>query len=168
MELIKQTGPHCLPCALAMFLGKTFEEMIKELGHDGTEVAWPEAVGFHKYRGYHPQEIIDYFYSMGYSMTIIEAMPAIGTKGSMLQDLWYLTTKQAEDRMQKYFDQYCGIILSDTHAVAWNTYNRRVYDPRGHIYPIERFPCVKEFWIPLPISDTAKIINNLPTMGCTV
>lgn len=130
----------CLPVSFAMVLDVSVEEIIKQIGHDGSEKPYPNS----EWRaGFHIQECIDVVFSMGYSVTMIEANPQLipsltwsGTPRVVQMPGW----KSNEERLQDYLHYFdgvrCGYLKSTKvgHAVAWESLNKRVYDPRGKIY----------------------------------
>ena len=57
----------CLPASFATVLGLTLEDLLKRIGHDGSEVIWNYLPDPEKRRGFHPQEMIDVAETMGVS-----------------------------------------------------------------------------------------------------
>lgn len=64
----------CLPAAFAYILGEPVEKIIKETGHDGSDVIWPELAPPKCFRSWHIQELILVCLKYGYSVTCIERL----------------------------------------------------------------------------------------------
>jgi hypothetical protein len=72
MQLVP--NPNSWSCLLASFasaLDVNINVLIDEVGHDGSEIVFPEAIGINKYRAYHPQEFIPSAMRRGYAVTHI-------------------------------------------------------------------------------------------------
>ena len=65
----------CLPASFATLLGLTLDEMLQQIGHDGSEVVFEGLPDPECRRAFHPQEMIDVCESHGYAVTPIEARP---------------------------------------------------------------------------------------------
>ena len=61
MRLLKQPNDSCLLYAAAMVLDEPPEILIREIGHDGQQVWWPELSKSFQKRSFNIQEIIDCF-----------------------------------------------------------------------------------------------------------
>lgn len=143
MKLEKQPKPMCLLYAAAMVLGVKPAILLDEIGHDGLEVWWPTHTGNSQYRGHHIQEIIDCFLRRGFSLTCIEPEPVCAPDHFVDPRNCFLKS-EAIGRVYRYLEQYSGILISGTHAVAWDT--KQVYDPNGSIYSIDKFKPIREIW----------------------
>lgn len=76
MNLLNQDGkPMCMIYSAAMALGITPEEIIKEIGHDGTEIKWPSMTGNNRLRGVSIQEIIDLALKRNIALVCLDAYP---------------------------------------------------------------------------------------------
>lgn len=73
---------HCILIAFADVLGLELEEMIEQIGHDGSEIVRPEMGEPMCRRGFHIQECIRVAYGMGKSVTPIEIHPCSMVSGS--------------------------------------------------------------------------------------
>jgi len=139
-----QTQPSqwsCVPTAFAMLLDIAVEEMIRQIGHDGSEVVWPELepTALSK-RAFHPQECIDVALSLDIPIVSIHLMPYTlhFVNNVPSKPIW--TEQQCLDRFDRLLKAYEGVFTGTTnynmgHAVAWN--GKMVYDPRGYIKPLE-------------------------------
>lgn len=121
----------CLVTAFAMALDINVNDLIKSLGHDGSEIKFPE-LGERGRRGHHTQEIVDLCIKNGIKVVLIEAAPLGRHVG--VEDQFYLTNDEMNFRMAYYLEHYYGVLCgmcSDTvaHAVAWN--GESIYNPSG-------------------------------------
>lgn len=118
-----------------MVLGKTVADITEYLGHDGSEIWFPEAAGNNQRRGFHMQEMFDYSLDLGYWPVYIESMPETAERLLPMPD----------GRFEQYLWQNNAVLLgrgadnSDDqfHAAAWDQNN--VFDPRGQEYDITEF-----------------------------
>jgi hypothetical protein len=80
---------NCLLWCAAYHIGVSSEVLIKELGHDGTEVLWDEYTDVRKYKGFPLPEVVDLFYMRGYLLAPIMLSPMIapGTDAKAIH-LW--------------------------------------------------------------------------------
>ena len=136
MELIKQTGPHCLATSAAMALGVTSNIIHQFIGHDGTEIWWPPR----SMRGVHMQEIQEYAMSIGKMFAPYEINPAIAPD---------METEAREiGRTKSAFlagiKHHRGIIITPTHAIAF--LGLQGYDPNGFYRSVMMYD-VLEAWI---------------------
>lgn len=131
MKLQKQKDHNCFLYASAMALDVPVDDIIKYTGHDGTKIWWPENTGAARYRGHHPQEILDFALDNGMVFVMIErriiaapderTAPRVVPSGLMIHAI----------------NMYDGVLYMPggtcVHAVAWDHQNRHIYDPRGYI-----------------------------------
>ena len=69
----------CLPASFAMALDVPLEDIFKEIGHDGSNVAWPHLPEPVCRRGFHPQELVHVCLNRGYAATLVELCPVLRT-----------------------------------------------------------------------------------------
>jgi len=138
MKLQKQDGPHCLVYAAAMCLGVPAQEIHDFLGHDGTEVWWPEEDNISELRGIHIEEVIDFalekchkvFYPIN-----IRPMSAPHDQAEPKCCFTY-SDEWMRNRFYNRILAETAILVTPKHALAWDGY--KIYDPRGHIIEIDR------------------------------
>jgi hypothetical protein len=106
--------------------------IISLVGHDGSEIAWPELKEPYNRRGFHLQEMTEVGLTLGFAVLIIESEMLLVSsdpdKPKMLKSL-----KPVID----YLD-FSGVILGvwpngSYHAIYYS--NGICYDPDGHTYP---------------------------------
>jgi len=137
-----QTNPNgwsCLPTAFAMVAGISVTEFIKAVGHDGGAEPY-ELPGVKA--GFHEQECIEVILSLGYSCTPIEFIPRISARldgtdvrsilfGAEPRDNWRRFVRHLTQGPGVITGYYCGKPPVRGHAVAWDSKDGKVYDPRG-------------------------------------
>jgi hypothetical protein len=129
----------CLPKAFALALAVPFEQVIKQVGHDGSELIWKELSGNKQRRSFHLQEMIDVGLYYGYAVIVIERQPC-----SLPYDhdgMPFLLPK-GKDRFMSYLRNHSGVLIGKTitgnpHAVMWD--GKQIVDPNGFIYPLGQF-----------------------------
>jgi len=126
MKLIKQSTPYgCFIASVAMLLGESIEQLVQELGHDGSE-----EIASGVYRAFHYQEIIDLAWRRGLAVIVIELNP--DSEDFASKKVWPIKFK-VDNKIR--FTQYlksnhgiiCGLVNKNYHAVGWD--GKEVYDP---------------------------------------
>ena len=75
-----QTKPErwqCLVTSFAMALDMLVADVMREIGHDGGQVLWPDMPEPMCRRGFHPQELIDVCRAHGYAVTLHRAVSGL-------------------------------------------------------------------------------------------
>lgn len=75
--LVKHFRWECAPYAFAMALGVTVHELYARIGHDGSQVIWPDMREPLCRRGFHHQELIHTFREIG-TFSPVERFPRLG------------------------------------------------------------------------------------------
>lgn len=78
----------CMVTAFAMALDLPVADLISEIGHDGSKIAFPHLPEPACRAGHHVQEILPSLLSRGYSATPIEFCPIIRTFGDQVPNLF--------------------------------------------------------------------------------
>jgi len=128
----------CFPTALAIALDVPVANIIKEVGHDGSEIIWSKLEDPHRRRGFHVQEMQIVALNHYYVMSYFEFAPC---SAPSLTEMPY-TISGMGDVIVELMMKYTGVILGYgkakiAHAVAWD--GAQCYDPNGTIYPIQDF-----------------------------
>jgi hypothetical protein len=148
MKLLKGAGGNCLLTSAAMLLDTTEQELINEIGHDGSEVWWPKAKATDRKRNFHIQEIIDCCMKRGYGLMPIDLMPcSMQMSDPNARILW--DQSKAFGRFTNIVNGRPAILIGETlshipHACAWDGF--KVFDPRGMIQEITDYT-LREAWI---------------------
>lgn len=131
-----------------MALYTPVEEIIALLGHDGSEIIWPQFPEPFCRRGFHIQELI-FIAWRNHSRTVtpFQAEPMIGCLGGEPVDVPHLP--DAKWRMPELLSSNCGVLTGKTlrgmpHAVAWDA--ELVYDTDGMVYGLDGFQ-LETFWM---------------------
>jgi hypothetical protein len=140
----------CLPTAFAIVLDIRPEFLIRQLGHDGSEIVRPEKPDPESRRSFHIQELIDYCYRHEIAVTPIEANPSSHVEEGKKQFLEFQGGNQ--DRMLRYLQNSVGVLTGQSvgsgqfHAVAWNGHSSKVYNPNGIIQTLNDF-AINTYWL---------------------
>jgi hypothetical protein len=142
MKLLQQEDRwSCLPTSLAMVLDLTIIQVLTAIGHDGSEIIYPDKDEPFKRRGFHLQEIVDAAYLLEHAIVTIEGHPILV---SMDYDEYPIfNQEQITNRLGSYLFSSIGILTGrgkngNYHAVAWN--GKEIYDPTGpEVYSINDF-----------------------------
>ena len=107
----------CLPCAFAMAFEVSLESVLYILGHDGSEIIFPNKADPYKRKNFHIQEMIDVALHYGLSVTEIQNKPIAQSPSGV-----YLVPVPS-DRMSNYLKNYKGVLTGKRtdvpHAVYW-------------------------------------------------
>ena len=150
MKLLKQPNDSCLLYAAAMVLDEPPEKLIREIGHDGQSVWWAELSKSFQIRSFNIQEIIDCFIHRGLGLMPIHLYPCNVPPVGMVKPRMVWDAKKCDARFINLIENVEAIITGQrkdslvSHAVAWD--GKKVYDPMGMIYEIDKF-MVKEAWL---------------------
>ncbi len=136
MQLQRQLNDwSCVLAAVAMVFNADQRKLIKEIGHDGSEIVLPTLPEPARRRGFHLQELIDCVVRRKYSVTPIEVLPYSTPDGKA--DFPINFQVSYEERLLRHMHNTRGIITGLgkkwRHAVAWD--GKQIYDPHGLIYP---------------------------------
>ncbi len=168
MELLKQPNRwSCLPTAMAMITDQSVDMIINQIGHDGSEILWPDLPEPRCRRSFHIQEMVDIALASGRFLMLIEKSPLtlsnvevsfdrLGTAilakaphnrlyelyGEMASRIYPLRRPS----LQNYLKEYDALILSPGHAAAWNSTEQLVYDPNGTKQYITQYQ-ITQLWI---------------------
>lgn len=119
--------------SFAMVLKAPMQELINEIGHDGSELWWPDLNPPLCHRGFHIQEFLDVCMKRGKILGYVEAIMTLGGSNRYPPKV---INGDHEKRWNSYLRNFSGVILGVTrtggrHAVAWN--RDKIFDPRGFI-----------------------------------
>lgn len=151
-----QTKPNRWSCSItaaAMALNIPVAQLIERLGHDGSEVVFPELPEPACRRGFHSQEIIHLAWGLGCTVTPIELFPMIAPSSGGGSVPVFFDGDQANNwqRFNNIIDNTEGVLegagKACRHAVFY-TYGM-IYDPDGKpIYGFSKEACIKHDFYP--------------------
>lgn len=130
------TSPNrwsCLPTAFAMICKVPVKIFISKLGHDGSEILWPDLGEPRRRKSFHLQECLKVSAEVYYRFFCQFDMNPVATA-----DGKRTYTLDHTDFVNQMMEEYDGILLgsgqSNLHAVAWM--GDLVYDSNGEIYKL--------------------------------
>jgi hypothetical protein len=121
----------CLITSFAIVLGTPVKKLIDEIGHDGSEIWWPNADEPMNKRGFHLQEIVDCCYKRGYTVTTIEPRPVLHSP-ELNQSKEIVLLIDIHKRLSNYMSGNIGVLTglnscNNRHAIAW--IENQAFDP---------------------------------------
>jgi hypothetical protein len=142
MLQLKPNKWSCSVTAFAMALRMPVQDLIDEIGHDGSEIIFPELEDPTCRRGFHSQELIYAVWKLGFTVTPIELAPVIASDDG-------LNVHQVDfefdhwKRFTGFIDTTIGVLEGRgrycNHAVCYRY--GEIYDPDGHRYDYSRKAC---------------------------
>lgn len=150
MNLLRQPNRWtCLPTSFAMVLGVSLEKIISLVGHDGSEVIFPELNEPFKRRSFHIQEMVDVCRKLDHLTYPIEPY-SVANHGFAFNHVIQFKPSN-EFRALKYLKKHNGVLVGMSkcetpHAVAWNANSERIFNPTGAIETLDTFS-MQSFWI---------------------
>jgi len=138
--MILQRQPNlwtCTPTAWAMAIPLSLEQVLKEIGHDGSKIQRPDEPEPRCRRGFHPQELVRVALKHGRSVTYVELFPVLN--GLVLDQLdnW----NYFKHLIQTSYGVIDGQGYCCNHSVAYSF--GLIYDPAGEIYLYSKEACEK-------------------------
>lgn len=123
-----------------MVMGCSVEKIFKFLGHDGSEIIWPELKEPLSRHSFGFNEMMYFCWHEGWITTIIETVmyckpvAEVEPLAIRLPEEWLTTALTDQNGV------LTGLSLNgNAHAVAWNCDERLCYDPNGTKYGIDNF-----------------------------
>ena len=139
----------CLPTAWSYVIGWPLWAVVKAIGHDGSEIRWPNLPEPNCRRGFHAQELIYLGDRFGFVTTTFEPIAAMMSPGGDEP-----VVINFGDRFEKIVKESNGVFTGEIngcrHVVAW--IDGKVLDPdRGQLktlddFQIETFYRIKSKW----------------------
>lgn len=135
MKLIQSPNAwSCQLAAWAMALGVSLDVVVDGVGHDGSEIVWPDLPEPHCRRGFHPQEFYPLARILGCAVETVEAHPQLQ---NIRGDVLTLPGVDWEHCLTHCRGVLGGFTTTGTgHAVAISA--GKVYDPRGRTFDVSR------------------------------
>jgi hypothetical protein len=164
--MITQVQPSawsCFPTALAMCLDVPVQRMFDLLGHDGSEILWPELPEPLRRRSFAFQEMIHLAYLHGYALCSFQ--PTFYVRPTMEVGPYTLDAppEYLADKLRKHQGVLTGVASGGSrHAVAWD--GQSILDPNGTIYPLHDFT-VEYFWAMIALKEVYADHSASPERG---
>lgn len=147
----------CVPTAFAMVLDMPVEDLIKETGHDGSEILYEDLPEPFRRRSFHLQEIVYILVKQKFA-----TFPWHPYRCSSVEGEYMIEDEPHYEELLHLQGVFFGYRLGSSlpHAVAWN--GQIIFDPIGARYPYDQFK-VEEFW-PVVKADFSEVrelcLNN--------
>jgi hypothetical protein len=130
----------CLPAAFATVTGIPFETLLEKIGHDGSEIMFPDLKDPFRRQAFHHQELVRVLFELGWIVSTYEFELQAIIDEQHIRDIKY-PDKEAYIKKVLFnsFGVICAIVKSTGkyHAVAWD--GKQCYDPTGFIYPLSKY-----------------------------
>jgi len=145
MILIRQPNKwSCTACAFAMACGITLEEFIKRIGHDGSEILFPNLPEPQRRKGFPFPECVQVCLNLNFSATPIDFNPICFNDPDHSYELnqgYFIY-----DMLREFRGVISGKGIRTYHTVGWDT--KRIYDPSLGSYDLESNQFTPEiFWL---------------------
>lgn len=114
--------------------------VLEAVGHDGSDIVWPDLPEPVRRRSFHIEELQYAAYYFGYHLVPFVAAVEHEPVPDSLSHIVDLRGK-----FQIALHKYDGVLLGNyvgspnRHAVAWNAKEKLIYDPSGRITDIDGF-----------------------------
>lgn len=144
---LKPNPWSCAITSLAMVLQRPVEQLIEEIGHDGSEIIFPGLDEPMQRRGFHSQELIHLAWQHGFSVTAFELFPAIvpTSGGSVSVPVYFGQARGNWERLIDMIHTTQGVLAGRCspngvrHAVCYD--HGEIFDPDGCQYQYSREEC---------------------------
>lgn len=123
----------CVPTAFAMCIKIDVDQVIAQIGHDGSAILYPDRPEPFMRRAFYPEELYPICYKNGYIVT------------EFYYDVYYndgLHIGNYENFINSILPKHIGVLGGKTkegkhHCVAWD--GKYILDPMDLVYTIDRF-----------------------------
>ena len=129
--------------------------MLKEIGHDGSEIIYPDQPEPRRRRAFHTQECIQVLDRRGYAATPFDAIGSLVLDDEHQIDVNFTT--DFENHLRSSHGVILGQGVNNRHAVAW--VDQTVFDPNGYIYGWDDLVdhCTRQIFVPQTFWKIQKI-----------
>jgi hypothetical protein len=153
MLQLKPNQWSCAITSLAMTLRVPTQELIDELGHDGSAIVFPQLIEPMCRRGFHSQELIHLAWRHGFAVTPIELFPTIRPMQGEGTHIVRFGGDDGSMNLGRFIDTIhsnIGILEGQSgrwmHAVHFRY--GEIYDPDGYQYLYSKRGCQGTGFIP--------------------
>lgn len=137
----------CLPAAFANLTGIDIDDIIVKIGHDGSEIIYPNQIDPYGRKGFHDFEVIQAMTKFNHYfcpfLPIYETAKGIQNPDDTIE---IDNTEFVREVMREFDGVLCGNIgINYGHAVSW--IDDKIVDPKGSEYPLgDNLNKVDVFW----------------------
>lgn len=125
----------CVPAAFAIATNTSITDIFDFIGHDGSEILWPQLNEPFRRRSFHIQEMIDYCLDLDVYPVEIQAAPFTWPEGIDEESVLEISLVVPIERyLQTRIGVICGEIDGNRHAVAWD--RNQCFNPTGYKHSI--------------------------------
>jgi len=138
-------GWSCLIASVATVLQVSVSTLVKDVGHDGSDIVFPGLIEPFCRRSFHIQEMMDCCELREFSLVGFEALPVSAASGYFYE----LPIQDPEARIKRLMKNRVGVLTGRNlqglrHAVAWD--GQLILDPAtGERYSLDYFN-LEVFW----------------------
>jgi hypothetical protein len=130
-----------MPTALAMLAGVSVEKVFETIGHDGSQILWPQYDDPFRRQSFCDNEIVFAAFEFGIGLVELSEKvkyhPYGEEEGAIDVDI---DDQKTVDLLSRYDALVLGVGTSGVpHAVAWNHRKQLIFDPNGSRYNPEFF-----------------------------
>jgi hypothetical protein len=136
---IKPQRHLCLPTSFAMALDIPVAALLDEVGHDGSEIVFPDLPEPSCRRGFHVQELIDVALRRRFAVTPVELFPVLAHTDTRHRTLRLDNWWRFESVLRNSRGVLDGTGCHCGHAVAYD--HGHIFDPDGRDYDYSRGAC---------------------------
>lgn len=118
------------------------ESLIRNIGHDGSEILWPEQKEPLNRRGFHIEEIQYALFKERWLLAPFTSSFGYNPGGNTAI---HIEVYDFSEKLKEVLNEYNGLLLgryrgsTTPHAVAWNAFEKVIYDPGGCLSPYDSF-----------------------------
>lgn len=122
-----------------MVLDVPIKAILDVIGHDGSDILWPDLPEPIKRRAFHVEELMYACRELGYYLVEYPAKIAYNPGGAHTEIIDFTT------KWNQVIAEHSGILLghyagrTNAHAVAWNAQEGTIYDPSGNHAKLPEF-----------------------------
>ena len=131
-----------MPLAFAMALDIPIADLLAAIGHDGSEIVFPNLSEPLRRRCFHIQEPIQVALARGFAVTPVELFPVLQpTEGGPHKTVLYADNnwRRFEETIRASRGVIDGRGARFGHVVAYD--HGRICDPKGSVYDYSRLAC---------------------------
>lgn len=133
-----------------MLTGLSLAVLRETIGHDGSEVIWPDMPEPYGRIAFDMQELTDAALAHGFGLIRIVGNPL--STSHMSKPPTPVYPEAFEERFEHYLNKFSGILTGTNakggHAVAWDQPSQQIYDPDCGISTFDENPlCIDSLYI---------------------
>lgn len=148
--MLNQVQPNnwsCLPTAFSTVTGIPLSNLLDEIGHDGSEIVFPNSPDPLSRKAFHPQECLIAIYKIYLKNPELQKRYFSLISNELVchnpdSDDLYIK-EYPQELFNLFLQNHNGVIIGEIHgkmhAAAWDRVRQAALDPNGFIYPISKY-----------------------------